>query len=194
MVENDYMQTALKLRESGVYPKDNRVIITIPDAEEILRRGLRWKFNDEARWLPEYDDVVDWLKDNHGKGLLMYGQCGRGKTVIGQLLLPLILNHCCRKIVSCYTAQEMNQHPDDVLAKHIIYLDDIGIENHALEYGNRRIIFPEVVDAAEHNGKLLIISTNLSLHELTEKYGNRTSDRLRAVTRQIPFLGESLRR
>jgi len=194
MVEEDFSQTARKLASIGMYPDDKRVFLQIPDAEDVLRRGLRWKFGDNAKWLPEYQSIASWLTDNQGRGLLMFGQCGRGKTVMGRLLLPLILNGMCRKIVSCFTSQEMNKNPEEVLNAHIIYLDDIGIENQSVEFGNRRIIFPEVVDAAERKGKMLIISTNLSLSEIKDKYGIRTADRLKAITTQVPFIGESLRR
>ena len=42
-------------------------------------------------------------------------------------------------------------------------------------------------------GKLLILTTNLSIDELREKYGERTVDRLRAITKTVLFTGESLR-
>jgi DNA replication protein DnaC len=192
--EFDYNKTADKLREMGLYQNDNRVRIAVKSAGSILMNGIRWAVGDSARWLQEYDLVVSWLSNNEGRGLLMYGNCGRGKTLIGRRLLPIILNHFCKKIVKCYTAQEMNRHPDEVLSNHVTYLDDIGTEDVCNIYGNKRLIFPEIVDAAERDGKLLIISTNLTLKQLEEKYGIRTKDRLRAITVQVPFKGESLRK
>lgn len=192
--EFDYNKTADKLREMGLYQNDNRVRIAVKSAGSILMNGIRWAVGDSARWLQEYDLVVSWLSNNEGRGLLMYGNCGRGKTLIGRRLLPIILNHFCKKIVKCYTTQEMNRHPDEVLSNHVTYLDDIGTEDVCNIYGNKRLIFPEIVDAAERDGKLLIISTNLTLKQLEEKYGIRTKDRLRAITVQVPFKGESLRK
>lgn len=192
--EFDYNKTADKLRKYGLYQDDHRVRTSIQNARSLLMKGLRWAVGDNAQWLPEYDSVASWLSNNEGRGLLMYGNCGRGKTLIGRRLLPIILNHYCGKIVLCFTAQEMNQQPDKVLSNHVTYLDDIGTEDVCNIYGNKRLIFPEIVDAAERDGKLLIISTNLTLKQLEEKYGIRTKDRLRSITVQVPFKGESLRK
>jgi DNA replication protein len=64
----------------------------------------------------------------------------------------------------------------------------------SVKYGEKRLAFPELVDEAEKKGKLLIVTTNLSIQELKEKYGERTVDRLRAITTPILFKGESLRK
>ena len=88
----------------------------------------------------------------------------------------------------------MNSKPDEILSYHIIYIDDIGTENISNIYGNKRIPFMELCDAVEQKGKLLICSTNLTLDELAEKYGERTIDRLRATTKVVPFVGQSLRK
>lgn len=104
------------------------------------------------------------------------------------------MNHYCRKVVSCYDAQQMNADLDVVKQKHIIYVDDIGTENLSVKYGEKRLAFAELADEAEKKGKLLILTTNLSIDELREKYGERTIDRLRAITRTVLFSGESLRK
>lgn len=72
--------------------------------------------------------------------------------------------------------------------------DDIGTENLSVKYGEKRLSFAELADEAEKKGKLLILTTNLSIDELREKYGERTIDRLRAITRTVLFSGESLRK
>ena len=54
--------------------------------------------------------------------------------------------------------------------------------------------FVELCDMAELKGKLLIITTNCDIEHLTEKYGVRTVDRLRAITKYVPMVGKSLRR
>ena len=64
----------------------------------------------------------------------------------------------------------------------------------AVKYGERRLAFCEIVDEAEKRGKLLMLTTNLSLEEISQKYGERTMDRLVAITRRVKFEGNSLRR
>lgn len=190
----DFQQTVERLRDTGFSPVPNAVNISIPDAKSVLWAGIKYFTGENAQWLPEYQEVVSWLINNEGRGLICFGNCGRGKTLICGKILPLVLNHYCRKIVSCYDSQQMNAELDSVKQKHIIYVDDIGTENLSVKYGEKRLAFAELTDEAEKKGKLLILTTNLSIEELGEKYGERTVDRLRAITKTVLFAGESLRR
>lgn len=194
MEQIDFQQTIERLRDTGFSPVPNTVNISIPDAKSVLWAGIKYFTGENAQWLPEYQEVVSWLINNEGRGLICFGNCGRGKTLICGKILPLVLNHYCRKIVSCYDSQQMNAELDSVKQKHIIYVDDIGTENLSVKYGEKRLAFAELTDEAEKKGKLLILTTNLSIEELGEKYGERTVDRLRAITKTVLFAGESLRR
>lgn len=190
----DFKSTIEHLRGAGFNPSPDVVNIHIPDAKEALMRGLQYYLGDKAEWLPCYDEVAEWLSDNQGRGLLCYGSCGLGKSVICGKIIPVLLNHYHHKVVSLWEADSMNHDIDAVKANHILYIDDIGTEGESVRYGERRMAFPEIVDAAEKKGKLLMCSTNLSLKELRDKYAERTTDRLRAITKQVLFKGESFRR
>lgn len=190
----DFKKTIEGLRQVGFNPMPNKVSISIPNAKSLLLAGLRHFEGVSAQWLGEYEEIVKWLENNEGKGLLCYGNCGRGKSLICWKIIPLLMNHYHHKIVSCYDAQEMNADIDEVKSKHIIYIDDVGTENVSIKFGERRLAFPEIVDEAEKKGKLLIITTNLSLDELAQKYGERTMDRLVAITKRVKFVGNSLRK
>lgn len=180
----------------------DKVRIRIPDAEQRLRGGLDYFVNHysngetpRATWSEKnYRPIVDWMNDNKGKGLLMTGRCGTGKSLIGKHILPLLMQDACRKIVTVFNAQELNTKIDNILKLHIICIDDIGTEEISKSYGNVRCTFSELCDAAEQKGKLLIITTNLTAKELEEKYGERTLDRLKAITKFVPFDGNSLRK
>jgi DNA replication protein DnaC len=189
----NFEKTFEKLKDTGFSPVPDPVYISIPEAKKVLWYGLKYFAKDAAQWLPEYNEIAAWLTNNGGKGLLCLGNCGRGKTLICGRVIPAILNHYCGKIVSCYDAQQMNADIDHIKQKHIIYLDDIGTESIRVNYGEKRMAFPELVDEAEKRGKLLIITTNLSKDEIKEKYGERTLDRLRAITTPVRFVGKSLR-
>ena len=182
------------LIDTGFNPLPNSVSIASPEAKETIWKGIQFFIGDAAVWQKEYDEVASWLIDNKGRGLLCIGNCGRGKTLICGKIIPVLLNHYCRKIVSCYDAQQMNEELDAVKQKHIIFIDDIGTEFLSVKYGSKRLSFAELVDEAEKKGKLLIITTNLSIAELREKYGERTIDRLRAITTPVVFKGESMRK
>ena len=193
MEQLDFKKAVENLRHTGFSPIPDKVFISIPDARGYLERGLAYFVGERYTWLPEYEKVAQWLSNNNGKGLLCFGNCGRGKSVICGKIIPLLLNHYHHKVVSCYDAQTMNNDIDDVKRKHIIYIDDIGIENVSIKFGEKRLAFPEIVDEAEKKGKLLIITTNLSLAEIEQKYGERTKARLIAIVDNVLFKGKSLR-
>ena len=101
MEQIDFKKTIDNLRKTGFNPVPNLVNIAIPDAKNILWQGLNY-FTENAEWLPEYEEIASWLSGNNGRGLLCHGNCGRGKSLICWKIIPLLLNHYCRKIVACY--------------------------------------------------------------------------------------------
>lgn len=174
-----------------------KVEIQIPDAENVLRQAFTFFLEQSGsnfRWLPEYGEVAHWLSQNEGRGLFLFGSCGRGKTILSRYVLPSILLGHCRRVVSVFDTTEMNSRIDHVLSRHIISLDDIGTEEVSYQYGNKRLAFAEIMDTAEKQNKLLIVSTNLSVDEIRRRYGERVLDRIRSTTRRVLFEGESLRR
>lgn len=193
-MEVNFKELIGRLKDTGYPEEPDRVIIKIPNAEQRLRGGLNYSTQGNAEWSEKnYRPIVEWMEDNKGKGLLLAGGCGLGKSLIGMRILPLLINDACRKIVSVYKAQDLNVKPDDVINKHILYIDDIGTEGVSNIYGNKRVPFCELCDAVEQQGKLLMCSTNLTVKELADKYGVRTVDRLRATTKYVPLIGDSLR-
>ena len=72
-------------------------------------------------------------------------------------------------------------------------IDDIGLEQEFSKYGEKHIAFSEIVDIAEKKGLLLVITTNLNQKQLKSKYGERTFDRLKSLTKCVVFKGNSLR-
>lgn len=190
---NELIELMLKHRMN--FP-ENRVFIEIKDAKNVLKETLKAFLEHEGKksyWLKEYDEVANWLSDNEGKGLFMFGNCGRGKTLLGRYVIPAILLMHEQKIVNCYNAQEMNTKIDEVLKKKIISIDDIGTEEILVQYGNKRLAFLEVIDAVEKEGKLIILTSNLNHEQIIEKYGERTMDRIIATTKRVVFTGKSLR-
>ena len=201
-MEIDFKSLVDRLNDGTGVQMPETVSIRIPDAEQRLRGGLDYFVNvfsrgevQKAEWNERnYRPIVDWMTDNKGRGLLMVGNCGLGKSLIGKYILPYLIRDACRKVVNVFNTQELNSRPDEIIGYHIIYIDDIGTENVSNIYGNKRIPFMELCDATEQKGKLLMCSTNLTIEELKEKYGDRTVDRLKSTTKVVPFIGESLRK
>ena len=199
-IDSEYFKNLVSQMRATGYPQDiARVQIHIPNAEKRSRGGLQYVVNMKSGYNAEWNErnyrpIVDWMTDNKGKGLLMFGGCGLGKSIIGMYILPLLIKDVHKKVVNIFSAQELNKKIDEILKLHIIYIDDIGTEDNLNSYGNKRMPFAELCDAAEKKGKLLILTTNLSIDELTQRYGDRVVDRLIATTKAVPFTGDSLRK
>ena len=196
MVERTFAEQAsllkLNVNSEGAAPQ-----FSIANARKRLEDGLHYYLGDKAVWLPCYEKVADWLSDNKGRGLLCVGTTGLGKSLICRKIFTVLFGS---KAVFC-TAKEMNDHIDALLKPeaHIIVIDDLGKEPVSV-YGRRP--FFELCDAAERDGKLLIITTNLSTTPVTDprypasiqqRYGDAVISRLKAITKMVKFEGEDLR-
>ena len=193
---SDFEHVFAEMQRQRMRVPREATVVAVPNAETILREGLAFFLGKERRkavWLPEYNAVAAWLSDNKGRGLFLHGDCGRGKSIICNYVLPAILLMQCKKVVSVFDVQQMNRDIDYVLSKHIIALDDIGTEEQSIKYGERRLAFGEIMDAAEKQRKLVIVSTNLSSDEIRYRYGDRILDRIVSTTTRVLFEGKSLR-
>lgn len=192
--------------QSGLRIPPQPIKVEVPDAKTILENAFKYYLKLEKKelvWLPEYDSVAKWLSNNEGKGLLLLGGCGLGKSMLSRFILPAILAKYNIR-VRVYDPWELNKNIDDILGgglsedtyspgQRAISIDDLGCEGELNEYGNKRVVFTEIMDATEKQGKLIIISTNLNKDSLLERYGARTFDRIISTTKRIEFKGNSLR-
>lgn len=195
----DVTELIRQQRRNGFSVSDSKVRFTTTDADRLLMRGLVCLCGDRTQWLPEYEEVADWLRDNNGKGLMCIGDCGRGKTIITQRLLPLIFDNYSRLLdgshptILCFTAIDLLTRFEEISKYKSICIDDVGTEPDQKKYGVTHNYFAELVDLCERKDKLLVCSTNLNYEELTARYGIRAMDRLKSITRRVFFEGESMR-
>ncbi|MDR0661751.1 MAG: hypothetical protein LBG19_13415 [Prevotellaceae bacterium] len=122
-----------------------------------------------------------------------YQSNGVGKTVMYKYALPAVLLKEARKVEAYYNYYDLNTHTEEILEKKSIAIDDIGNEEQAIIYGNKRWVLPEVVDNAEKRNNLIILSTNLNAQELMKKYDARTLDRIVAITHRVKIEHKSFR-
>lgn len=185
------------LKSMGFQVEPERLHLEFENSAELIKKGLDYfgqTCGFSPKWLNEYNQLAEWLNDNKGKGLLLFGNCGRGKTLFAAKILPVLVNWKYRKVLNIFNSQTMNKSLDQILKGNFLrVLDDVGIEEALNCYGNKRMAFSEIVDDYERKGGLLIVTTNLTLSEIAAKYGARTLDRLRGTTKCIQFSGESLR-
>jgi DNA replication protein DnaC len=196
-VTNEFSEIYENMKALGMKIPAGRVTIEIQGAKTILENCFKYFLsfqNVEFIWQKEYDEVANWLENNNGLGLFLYGSCGRGKSFIVRYVIPAIVLKYQKKIINCYDSQQMNVDLDSVLNRHLIAIDEIGVEGISYDYGNKRDAFFEVMDSVEKYGKLILVSTNLSSDEIIKKYGERVFERIIATTKQIEFKGKSLRK
>ena len=132
------------------------------------------------------------MTNTQGKGLLLTGDIGRGKSNIIRYVIP-VLFHLKGKVVKSVHSSNIKKELDDLINRRYIAIDEVGEEPTTVDYGERFEAFNRVVNAAEDDIKMLFISTNLSGKELDDRYGSRTIDRLERLCKIVKFSGESLR-
>lgn len=195
----NYKETIKQLSVEGVKMPKKRFCAALPNARQIMRTVLEQvceELGEKAEWLPEYEGVANWLADNHGKGLLLYGSCGRGKSLLVRYVIPIIFRRHYNRIftvVNCSRSAKVDV--SEVLQRRFVVLDDIGAEEVQSDYGTKRNVVSEMICTAHDEAdRLIIASTNLNGDELRERYGNRIYDRMIYLFDRIGFAGESLRK
>jgi DNA replication protein DnaC len=173
-----------------------RISFSIPNGKEAIEEVMKYFIEQQDKkfvWLPEYDKVSEWLIDSKGLGLCLYGNCGMGKSFLIKYVIPAIILKVYKRVFRVYNAREANNNIDEVMQCHLIGIDDVGTESMSVKYGEKRYMFPEIIDEVESKSNVLIMSSNLTKDEFIERYGDRIFDRMKANLLMIPFNGKSLR-
>lgn len=175
-----------------------RLLEPIPDAKNNMAECFKYLLtkaeNKDFVYLKEYDKVAEWLEGNQGKCLLMYGRCGKGKTLLGRYVIPALYHKFYNKVITTMDMTYAARHIDEALRYSLLSLDDVGVEQKSLDYGNERDAFVEILDNAEKKGNMIIITSNLTGDELKQRYGERAYDRIVGNTTRVLFKGDSLRK
>lgn len=185
-------------------PVEGILSVQIPQAEQGLKKfatEVYRRMGFTLSWQPEYDEIIKWLMDNQRKGLVLWGDQGRGKTTFAKYILPALFIYL--GIKTKWVGDEIE------LERPITDCNDVSTEVEVLKDGKVLFIshvgegrtgreqtpspFDKLVLEAERRNILLIISTDCTINELTEKYGALTIHRLQKLTHGIKFSGENLR-
>lgn len=194
----NYDEILNQLKTEGNPTPSPRLRFSIPNAREELEKAMAAvlsRMGEKLVWLPEYDKVAEWLTNNNGKGLMLYGNCGRGKSLLVRYAIPMLFRGFCQRIVTVVDCGSQHANIDEILRRKFIALDDIGTEAERMDFGTRRNIVVEVINKAQDNPDImLIMSTNLSGDALRDKYGDRIYDRVKYLCHRVAFNGQSLRK
>ena len=145
---------------------------------------------DVYEHLPTYDLIIDWLCDNKGRGLMLMGKCGLGKSTILNYVIPAIFRTKTNKVLRSIPAKEIGAiEKNDSL---FIIIDDLGTESIKNDYGTKIDGVCDAISYAEDASKTLLITTNLDGDALKLRYDKRTIDRLRKC-KVVVIKGKSFR-
>jgi len=170
--QRDAEEQAVKKAESLRLMRDRRTE-GFPDAEM-----QSWTFDKDDRSNPALSNLAHNFADNFsemlrlGKGLLLYGEVGTGKTFIGACIVNAVIDkgytaHATNfgRIVNQVNSryEDRQEIYDELNSYDLLMIDDLAAERDT-EY-MQEIVF-NVIDARARNRKPLIITTNLTAEEL----------------------------
>ena len=145
---------------------------------------------DTYTHLPAYDEIIDWLVDTKGRGLMLMGECGLGKSTILNFVIPAIFRTKTNKVLKSISAKDLVAIEKNIAT--FIIIDDLGTESIKNDYGTKIDAVADAISYAEDSSKTLLITTNLASKALKERYDERTLDRLRKC-KVVVIKGESFR-
>ena len=146
---------------------------------------------DKYEHLHSYDEIIDWMVDTRGRGLMLMGECGLGKSTILNYVIPAIFRTRTNKVLRSIPAKELAAVDRNVAP--FIIIDDLGTESIKNDYGTKIDAVADAISYAEDSSKTLLITTNLSPNSLKERYDERTLDRLRKC-KVVIIKGKSFRK
>ena len=145
---------------------------------------------DVYEHLDSYDEIIDWLSDTNGRGLMLMGECGLGKSTILNYVIPAIFRTKTNKLLTSTPAKELGEIERS--SASFIIIDDLGTESIKNDYGTKIDAVADAISYAEDSSKTLLITTNLASKALKERYDERTLDRLRKC-KVVVIKGKSFR-
>ena len=146
---------------------------------------------DKYEHLSSYDEIIEWLVDTRGRGLMLMGDCGLGKSTILNFVIPAIFRTKTNKVLKSIPAKELAAVERNVAP--FIIIDDLGTESIKNDYGTKIDAVADAISYAEDSSKTLLITTNLSPQGLKTRYDERTLDRLRKC-KVVIIKGKSFRK
>ena len=143
--------------------------------------------------------AAQWLAGEGKPWLMLRGNIGVGKTTLGLSVRRVLAEHgTSTEEIDAISIAEVYQEDkaeyQRLLKVKSLLIDDIGTEPSMVkQFGNETspmaMMITERYRYRERLGLTTIITTNLSVEELTERYGARVVDRLRELCDVIKYDG-----
>ena len=139
----------------------------------------KWTFANDDGEGPKLTAAMQRYVDNfadmecHGKGLLLYGSCGTGKTyaaceVANAMIdrgVTVLVTNFARLINDLQGNFERQAYIDGLNYYRLLVIDDLGVERKT-EYAKEQVY--NIIDGRYRAGLPMIITTNLSMEKMSK--------------------------
>lgn len=161
------------------------------EVETLFKVSLMRFLSPTMQYLPEYDKVISWMKENSGKSLILMGKCGLGKSIIACKVIPTLL---ATKGIFVNPANAKEFAKVGVVKDRSFWIvDDLGTEGIVKDFGTEVDKVSELLDRIDMIGGTAVITTNLTAEQLKERYGERNYDRMKQNFEIVSINHESMR-
>lgn len=174
-----------------------------PDTPIEGRKNTQRAFIRKCREFCE--GYADAFRPDEGKGLLLCGRSGLGKTFLMNCVAQRVLERGYSVVVvSAYKlieamrrfqfGEEGAQQVQDMLSCDLLCIDDLGSE--PMLRGVTVSSLYHIINERRNAGRAIVVTTNCDSDQLYEKYDDRIGARLTDPSRMsvIPFVGVDVRR
>ena len=198
---------ALLARENfGTF--DKYVFDDSTDIKELLPRHMTQYQYMVSRIMPAVMDFIEQFGVKKGDSILMMGSPGTGKTFLSNCIAKMLIDRQhtvmyerAGDLIDAFSSRDFKRNGEErdalingrlerVHSAELLIIDDLGTE-FTNDYSKSRLY--EVIEGRLTRGKSTIISTNLSLNQLSAVYGSRITSRFIGGYRLLPFYGTDLR-
>lgn len=170
-----------------------------------------WTFDRDDRKNPQMSDVMRNYAEKFaefrsiGKGLLLFGDVGTGKTFYAACIANALLDKGYKVLMTNFITLayqleekygEKQRFMDSLNRYDLLILDDLGVERDSASGYMQEIVY-NVIDSRQRAGLPYIITTNLTADQLknpAEVRYKRIYDRILEKAVPVEIKGESRRR
>ena len=161
--------------------------------------------NQRAHMKNNYEYCKDYAENftTNSRGLIMYGKTGLGKTHLSLAIANEVINRgydvyygSIQSIMDKLEAEHFGRLPredsikEDILNCDLLIIDDLGTE-FSTQFTNAE--FYNIINSRMLSSLPTIISTNLDMNEVAEKYSQRVASRIMGTMDAIYFCGKDIR-
>lgn len=208
------LETELLNRESGLSALlvtenfgtyDPNIYDRRRDIKELLPKHMTQYEYMNTVVMNEIRNFVDNFGNGRGSSILMMGPPGTGKTFLSNCIAGTLIDRQhtvmyerAGDLIDAFSAKDFGRKNAEEAAARIerlekselLIIDDLGTE-YTNDYSRSKL--NDIISGRLTRGISTIISTNLSLNQLSSIYGERVTSRFIGGYRLIPFYGTDLR-